>query len=71
MNIPLRVANLVKKYGTCNPYHLVSDLGITILELNLPDSVRGFTARALRRKYIVLNAALPEANQRIVLCHEL
>jgi Zn-dependent peptidase ImmA (M78 family) len=71
MNIKLRVANLINKYGTCNPYTLSSYLGITVLELDLPSRVRGFMVRSLRRKYIALNTALPEENQKIVLCHEL
>lgn len=71
MNIKIRVANLVKKYGTCHPYELANDLGINVMELELPTSVRGFLVRALRRKYIAINTALPEINQKIVLCHEL
>ncbi len=71
MNIKLRVANLVKKYATSNPYDLAKDLGITVMELALPDSVRGFKVRALGRKYIALNTALSEPSQKVVLCHEL
>lgn len=71
MNIKLRVANLVKKYGTANPYHLANYLDIAVMELDLPVCVRGFKVRALGRKYIVINSALSEANQKVVLCHEL
>jgi len=71
MNIKLRVANLVKKYGTANPYYLANDLSIAVMELALPASVRGFKVRALGQKYIALNTALSEANQKVVLCHEL
>ena len=71
MNIKLRVANLVKKYATHNPYELSKDLNITVMSLELPSSVRGFTVRVLRRKYIVLNAALPEHGKKVVLCHEI
>lgn len=71
MNIKLRVSNLVKKYGSSNPYYLANGLDIVVMELDLPDSVRGFKVRALGRKYIALNTALSEANQKVVLCHEL
>ncbi len=71
MNIKLRVANLVKKYGTSNPYELASDLGIAVMKLDLPENVRGFKIRALGRRYIALNTSLPESNQKVVLCHEL
>jgi len=47
MNIKLRVSNLVKKYGSANPYYLANDLGIAVMQLDLPDSVRGFKVRAL------------------------
>lgn len=71
MNIRLRVANLVKKYDTTDPYCLAKELGITVMVLNLPDSVRGFFVRVLHRKYIVINASLPETSRKVVLCHEL
>ena len=71
MNIKLRVANLIKKYATHNPYELAKDLNITVISLDLPSSVRGFTVRVLRRKYIIVNAALPEQGQKVVLCHEI
>lgn len=71
MNIRLRVANLIRKYDTSDPYRLAKELGITVMTLDLPDSVRGFLVRVLRRKYIAINASLPEISQKVVLCHEL
>jgi len=71
MNIKLRVSNLVKKYGSSNPYHLAHGLDIAVMELDLPDRVRGFKVRALGRKYIAINTTLSESNQKVVLCHEL
>lgn len=70
-NIPLRVKNLVRKYDTCNPYHIAEELNIDILELDLPESIRGFFVRPLRRKMIVINANLDEVEKLVVLCHEL
>ena len=70
-NIKLRVANLVKKYGTSNPYHLAHDLGIRIIPVDLPPSVRGFLVRVLRRKIILLNNQLSDTGAKVVICHEL
>jgi len=71
MNIKQRVANLVKKYDSCDPYILTRDLGIKVIPLELPESIRGFYVRILRRKFIAVNAALPEISQKVVVCHEL
>lgn len=71
MNIKLRVANLVKKCGTANPYHIAKDLGIEILSFDLPSSIRGFLVRVLRRKIIMLNDCLDETAQMVTVCHEI
>lgn len=71
INIKLRVANLVKKHGTSNPYALADDLGIKIIPVDLPVSVRGFLVWVLRRKIILLNNNLSEIGAKIVICHEL
>lgn len=71
INIPIRVKNLIRKYGTSNPYELADELDIKICECVLPDKVRGFFVRALRRKFIVLNTNMTEIEKTIVLCHEI
>jgi Zn-dependent peptidase ImmA (M78 family) len=71
MNIALRVANLVTKHGTADPYKIARYLNIKIISTTLPGSVRGFLVRVLRRRYIFINNALPEAAQQVALCHEL
>lgn len=71
MNIKLRVNNLIKKHGTTNPFLLAAYLGIDILYLPLPDHIRGFLVRALRRKIIIINDMLSEEAVKIVICHEL
>lgn len=71
INIKLRVANLVKKYGTCNPYQLARDLGVRIIRVELPTNVRGFLVRVLRRRIILLNNQLSEIGAKVVICHEL
>ncbi|WP_312340195.1 ImmA/IrrE family metallo-endopeptidase [Anaerospora hongkongensis] len=71
MNIKLRVSNLVKKHGTCNPYTLSNDLNIGVLTTRLPQSIRGFLVKPLRCKFILLNESLTEEASKIVICHEL
>ena len=71
MNIKLRVANLVAKSGTTNPYHIANDLGIDILPFGLPPSIRGFLVRVLRRKIIMVNDSLDDTAQMVTICHEI
>lgn len=71
MNIKLRVANLIKKYKTNDPYQLAKELGINVMHLDLPQCVRGFIVQILNQKYIVLNNSLSKIDQKVVLCHEL
>lgn len=71
MNIKLRVANLVRKHGTADPFKLARDLDILVLRLSIPGSIRGFFVRALRQKIIILNDDLCYEAQKITVCHEL
>lgn len=71
MNISLRVKNLVKKYDTCNPYQLAKELHIDIYELDLPPSIRGFFIRPRRRKSIIINRNMTEAEKLVAVAHEL
>lgn len=70
MNIPLRVKNLVKKYGTSNPYKLCSFLKIKIRYADLGDA-KGVFKIILGNKFILINEKLSEYSQKVVLCHEL
>ncbi|WP_436663595.1 ImmA/IrrE family metallo-endopeptidase [Alicyclobacillus acidoterrestris] len=71
MDIPRRVKNLVKKYGTSCPFQIAAHLNINVRIKELPESVRGLYCRVLRRRFIVINNALPEQWQRFVCAHEL
>lgn len=71
MNIPLRVKNLVAKYDTYNPYQLAKELHIDIYELDLPPSIRGFFIRPRRRKSIVINSNMSEAEKLVAVAHEI
>lgn len=71
LNIKLRVKNLVAKYGTANPFQLADALNLKIKYAPLPQHIRGFLVRVLRKKYIVLNEDLSYEAQKITLCHEI
>lgn len=70
-NYKVRARNLVRKCGTSNPFEIACYMNIDVLRLKLPDKIRGFLVRVLRRKFIALNANLPYEAQKIVVCHEL
>lgn len=70
-NYKIRARNLVRKYGTSNPFEIACYMNIDVLQLKLPNTIRGFLVRVLRRKFIALNANLPYEAQKIVVCHEL
>ncbi len=71
MNIKLRATNLIKKFRTSDPREIADYLGIDILYLDLPKSIRGFLVRALKRKVIVINKNLTRTAQLVTICHEL
>ncbi len=71
MNIKLRATNLTKKFKTNNPREIADYLGIDILYLDLPKSIRGFLVRVLKRKVIVINKNLTRTAQLVTICHEL
>lgn len=70
-NIPLRVRNLVKKYGTANPVFIARMLNIHIRYVDTPAQVNGFWLKILRRKFIFVNANLAEWQSNAVVAHEL
>lgn len=70
LNIPLRIKNLIKKYGTKNPYTLCKILKIHIRYKDLGE-VKGIYKKIVTNKFIVINENLSEIMQLIVLCHEL
>lgn len=70
LNIPLRVRNLIKKYGTKNPFTLCKILKIHIRYMDL-GNVKGVYKKIITNKFIIINENLSEIMQLIVLCHEL
>ena len=71
LNIPLRVKNLVKKYGTRDPFLLASYLNLHIVYSEYSDSTKGYYINVKRNKFIVLNSNLTDEEMRIVLAHEI
>ncbi|WP_010271422.1 ImmA/IrrE family metallo-endopeptidase [Paenibacillus senegalensis] len=71
MNIRRRARNLHRKYRTSCPFTIAGKLGITIMFLDLPENVKGYQDRILRRKIIVINGNLPFEEQRFICAHEL
>jgi len=71
MNIPLRVNNLVKKYGTRDPFFLASYLNLRVIFCEYSDNTKGYYINVKRNKYIIINSSLTEEERRIVLAHEI
>lgn len=70
INIPRRVKNLIKKWGTRDPFKLCEYLGIVIIYSDL-GVAKGYYEKILRKKVIVINENLDEFSMLIVLAHEL
>ena len=70
-NIKLRVKNLVGRAGTASPLQIASMLRIPVVYATLPNKIRGYLTRPVRRKTIVINDSLDEREIPIVVAHEL
>nr|DAE86838.1 MAG TPA: IrrE protein [Caudoviricetes sp.] len=70
-NIKLRVKNLVGRTGTASPIQIADMLKIPIVFAELPNGIRGYLTRPVRRKTIVINDSLDEREVPIVIAHEL
>jgi Zn-dependent peptidase ImmA (M78 family) len=65
------VQKLVRKYKTSCPFELAKCLNINVRYLDMPDGVRGFYYRVLRRRFIAINCNYSEEWQRFVCAHEI
>lgn len=70
MSIKEIVAQLVKKYGTANPFKLADLLGMVIIYEPL-GSTYGYYSRSHRTKVIHINENLPYIQQYFTCSHEL
>ena len=69
--IKRKVSSLCNQYKTTDPYDLAYKLGIFLLKQDLGSSLDGFYFVESGRRFIGINAALPDYKQRYTLCHEL
>ncbi|WP_346891989.1 ImmA/IrrE family metallo-endopeptidase [Clostridium sp. UBA3887] len=70
-NIPLRVKNLVKKYGTRDPFLLASCLNLNVKFLEYSDNTKGYYIKVGKNKFVIINSNLTEDEKRVVLAHEI
>ncbi|BBA51894.1 hypothetical protein FV113G1_22440 [Fusobacterium varium] len=70
MNIKGRVRNLIRKWGTKNPYKLAKYFKIEVLYMDL-GKIKGIYKKTLTNKFIIINENLSEFCQMVVLAHEL
>lgn len=69
-NIPIRVKNLIRTWGSRNPFTLCSYLKIYVFFKDLGE-IKGFYEKINGRKVIVINSNLDKFAQKIVCAHEL
>ncbi|HHY72660.1 MAG TPA: ImmA/IrrE family metallo-endopeptidase [Bacillus bacterium] len=70
MDINKLVGQLIKKYGTSNPYKIAGQLKIAIVFEPL-GSIYGYYSRTHRTKVIHINEAVTERKQLFTCAHEL
>ena len=70
-NIEHLVDQLYKKYGTCNPFRLCGELGISYFFLKMPSKTNGLYYQISGEKVILINQDLNETESRITAAHEL
>lgn len=65
------VKQLILKHGTAEPSELCEQMGIMLLEQDLPESVNGFTVTMYDMPFIVINNMLNCYEKRITTAHEI
>lgn len=74
INLKARVRNLVRKYGTRNPYKLAKELGFYVIEEYLSeDAPKGIFKKILGKKFIIINLTRikNDYDKEFALAHEL
>lgn len=64
------ISELIKKYGTRDPFELMEQLGITLCSTRL-DTVKGYCIIVQGYAYIAVNDSLERIDRTIVAAHEL
>lgn len=70
MNIRIRVKNLVNRHQTSNPFKIAEDLKIHV-KFRPYKKTKGYFIKIRGNKFIVINENLNEAEQLVVMAHEL
>ncbi len=65
------VKQLIKKYGSADPFYICEKMGIITVDRDLPEHINGFTVTMEEIPFIILNTALNYFNRRITAAHEL
>lgn len=71
INIPVRVKNLVKKWGTRDPFKLCKYLGIYVTFKDLGENTKGCYQKIKGKKTIIINSTLDDFSKKVVCAHEL
>lgn len=71
MRIKQIVNNLVKKYGTNDPFEIAEQKNIMIIEFDLHPDILGFYRYVRRNMFIFLNSCLDFYEKRFTCSHEL
>lgn len=70
-SIKKRVDDLVRRFGTRDPFHLAKALGVTVMFRSDFKDLKGMYKVILRNRYIFLNGNLDPSMQWVVCAHEL
>lgn len=70
-NIPQIVDELVKKFGTKNPFEICKHLNIKVLRVYLPSNINGFFRNNCGDKCVFLSKSLSSKKAEFCCAHEL
>ena len=66
-----KVEAIIDYYKTRNPFELCDEMGILVIDSDLPESVNGIYTMLYGQNTILLNKRLSEIKRHIVCAHEL
>lgn len=66
-----RVQKLIKKYHTRNPFKILENMNVIVIESDRYKFLKGFCFISCRMTYVVINSFLTDAVKQIVAAHEL
>ena len=69
--IAKKVSELIKKYGSRDPFEICEKMGIIVHDHDLPEHINGFASSYENIPFMVLNSSLNYYNRKITAAHEL